>query len=301
MKFHRSVRFGNIIVILILLVTVITHSSAADPVSNPIEKYLAVEFARPDDVPLLMDIHVPKTKQKPPLVMLIHGGGWYGGGRKNHRLSWLAQQGVAVASIEYRLSHEAVFPAQIHDCKGALRWLRAHAERYGYDSTRVVVAGDSAGGHLATLLGLTSQVSELDGDTGGHTDRPTSVVGIIDYYGPTDFITRAKVQPETCEQSTGTVYRLLGGKVSENTALARLASPITHVTPKAPPLLIVHGDQDPTVPLSQSELLRDCYQANGCEVRLYIKSGGGHGWNEIDARERECVLETIQRWFKKES
>jgi acetyl esterase/lipase len=297
MLFSKSVTPRVTPFLLVLFAPLMARSLAADPVPNPVVTHTGVEFARPDNVPLLMDIQVPAVAEKPPLVMLIHGGGWSGGSRKNHRLSWLSQQGLAVASIEYRMSQEAVFPAQIHDCKGALRWLRAHADQYGYDSTRVIVAGDSAGGHLATLLGLSSGVSELEGETAGHLDQSTEVLGIIDYYGPADFITRAKVQPETCEEPKGTVYRLLGGKVSENLSLATLASPITHVTPNSPPLLIVHGDKDLTVPLSQSELLRDRYQANGREVQLYVKSGGGHGWRDVDTNERQCVLSNIQRWL----
>ena len=114
--------------------------------------------------------------------MFIHGGGWKGGARSNSKLNWVAGHGYAVASIEYRFSQEALFPAQILDCKGALRWLRAHQKEYGYDASRVVVAGTSAGGHLAALTGTSGDVEDLEGDTGGNADQSSRVQGVIDYY-----------------------------------------------------------------------------------------------------------------------
>ena len=154
------------------------------------------------------------------MVIFIHGGGWKNGDRTRCRLAWVAEHGYAIASVEYRLSHEAQFPAQIHDCKGALRWLRAHQDQYGYDSKRVVVAGTSAGGHLAALLGTSGDVDALEGTSIGHSDQSSRVQGIIDYYGPTDFILRSKTHPEKTEDPDGSVYKLLGGPVSEKQDLA---------------------------------------------------------------------------------
>ena len=144
---------------------------------------------------------------------------------------------------------------------------------------------------------MSGGVGELEGETAGHLDQSTRVHGIIDYYGATDFIARAALQPDECEKPEGKVYRLLGGKVSEKNDAARLASPLTHVTPDDPPLLIFHGECDETVPLSQSELLRDRYQAVGLEVRLHVKPQAGHGWTKPDDQERELLLSTLRRWW----
>ena len=112
---------------------------------------------------LLLDVSVPNNVCGPPLIIWIHSGGWRGGSHKANRISWIVEYGYAMASISYRLTDRAVFPAQIHDCKGAVRWLRANAERFGYDATRTVAAGASAGAHLAMLLGTSAGVKALEG------------------------------------------------------------------------------------------------------------------------------------------
>jgi acetyl esterase/lipase len=265
---------------------------------HPVKSHVDIEFAKPGGIPLLLDLFVPTgLKEKPPLVLFIHGGGWRQGDRKKNKLDWLPENGYAVASIEYRLSHEAIFPAQIHDCQTALDWLREHAAEFGYDPSRVIVAGASAGGHLAALMGVGKGVAEMENSNAEPLKAVSRIIGILDYYGATDLIARAALQPEECEQPNGKVYRLLGGKVSQKTDLARLASPLSHVSPDDPPLLILHGELDTTVPVSQSELLRDRYQSLGLEVQLHIKPGAGHGWTKSDETERHLVLSTLARWM----
>ena len=133
--------------ILVLAPLLALDAFSAPPVYD-VERKNDIEFAQPDGVSLLLDLYLPKVEKSPPLILFIHGGGWKNGDRTRCRLAWVAKHGYAIASIEYRLSQEARFPAQIHDCKGALRWLRAHSDEYGYNAERVVVAGTSAGGHL---------------------------------------------------------------------------------------------------------------------------------------------------------
>ena len=220
-------------------------------------------FAKPGGVELLLDLHLPVGVENPPLVMFIHGGGWTSGDRKRCDLKWVAQSGYAVASIEYRMSQEARFPAQIHDCKGALRWLRAHQKELGYDASRVVVAGMSAGGHLAALMGSSGGVTELEGTTAGYPDESSAVQGVIDYFGPADFILRAKNQPRNTDQPKGSVYKLLGGPVGANAELARLASPVSHIGPGDPP--------DPDHPWG----LRPRGAAGAVAATLQIVAGGG--------------------------
>jgi acetyl esterase/lipase len=259
-----------------------------------------IVFAEVDGVKLLVDLHLPKGAENPPLVMFIHGGGWSNGDRKRCKLAWTAQSGYAIASVEYRLSHEALFPAQIHDCKGALRWLRAHQTDYGIDAERVVVAGTSAGGHLAALMGTSGGVIELEGTTAGNADQSSLVQGVIDYYGPTDFILRSKNQPSKTEDAAGNVYKLLGGPVSKKQDLAHLASPVYHVRVGDPPLLIVHGENDKTVNLSQSNRLMTTYQDNKLDVQLHIELGKGHGWKSPSGIERELVLQFLKRCLRRD-
>jgi acetyl esterase/lipase len=182
----------------------------------------------------------------------------------------------AVASVQYRLTDKATFPAQIHDCKGAIRWLRAHAAQYGYSAERIGVAGISAGGHLVALLGTGGDVEELEGDVGGHLDQSSRVQAVLDMCGPTDFLLRIKNNPKAVSRPKSPVSLLLGGPASERQEAARLASPAHHVTKDDPPLLIFHGTKDPLVNPRQSEHLRDLYQKADLEVTLELIPGGGH-------------------------
>jgi acetyl esterase/lipase len=254
-----------------------------------------IVFAEVDGVPLLLDLHLPVGKEQPPLVMFIHGGGWKNGDRKRCKLAWAAAHGYAIASVEYRLSHEALFPAQIHDCKGALRWLRAHQEQYGYDARNVAVAGTSAGGHLAALMGTSGGVNDLEGTTANHADHSSRVQAVIDYYGPTDFLLRSKNQPVKTEDATGSVFQLLGGPARQNQNLARRASPAHYVSDDDPPLLIVHGDNDKTVYLTQSERLKDLYRDQKLDVHLHVEAGKGHGWSTPTELEKEVVLGFLKK------
>ena len=235
-----------------------------------------IQFAEIDGHKLLLDLHMP-DESRPPLVVYIHGGGWKGGSRKSCHVKGLADHGFAVASISYRLTDQAIFPAQIHDCKGAIRWLRANADRLGYSVDRLVVTGSSAGGHLSALLGTSGGVKELEGEVGGNLEYSSRVDAVIDFYGPTDFILRSRTQPHRANEVGSVVYRLLGGGADTETKLASLASPVTHVTADDPPFLVFHGDQDKTVLLDQSERIADVYRKAGLPLTLRVLEGAGHG------------------------
>ncbi len=236
-------------------------------------------YAEVDGRELHLDLHLPAKAKDAPLVVYIHGGGWRGGSRKQAPwfLGPLAEAGYAVASVEYRFSETAPFPAQIHDCKGAVRWLRAHAGRYGYDASRVAAIGCSAGGHLALLLGLTDGDKRLEGTVGGNLDRSSGVAAVVDFYGPTDFVLRSKDQPQQTDKKGGKVFQLLGGPVQENLDRARLASPAWHVSPGDAPILAFHGTADRTVLINQSERLRDACTQAGVPIALHRVDGAGHG------------------------
>jgi len=276
-----------------LTFALLCHLAIADepkPATSAVRVIPDLLFASPGGVELRLDLHLPVGVKNPPLVMFIHGGGWKQGSRKGCAFEWLVPHGYAVASIEYRMSHEAVFPAQIHDCKGALRWLRAHQSDYGYDAGKVVVAGASAGGHLAALMAASGGVDELEGKTAGHPEQSSAVQGVVDYFGPADFILRSKSQPQITDQPKGLVYQLLGGSVTGNKDLARLASPVTHVGPGDPPILIIHGEMDRQVLPDQSQRLFNLWRANGLDAQLHIEPGKGHGWKPPTGQEQEKVL-----------
>jgi acetyl esterase/lipase len=225
-----------------------------------------LEYAVEDGEPLRLDLFLPETKN-PPLIVWIHGGGWKNGDKANVNPAILRLSGedYAVASINYRLKDLSIHPKNIHDCKGAVRWLRANAEKYGYDPNRVAVGGSSAGGHLALLLGMSAGVDTLEGTVGGNTNQSTTVKAIIDFYGPSDLTVMAKAQNRFKR-----AHDFEPGQLDS-------ASPLRHLTEDDPPVLILHGDKDRTVPVEQSKLLHDCYQKTGLESDLHILEGAGHG------------------------
>ncbi|WP_193211078.1 alpha/beta hydrolase [Luteolibacter marinus] len=224
-----------------------------------------------------LDLYVP-AKPTGPLYIYIHGGAWWGGSKDGVYHLDLLEAGYAVASVEYRFSQDAVFPAQIQDCKAAVRWLRAHAKEYGYDPARIAVCGDSAGGHLTAMLATTGDTKEFD--VGENLDQSSAITCGIDYYGPTDFVSWQPASKDPMIQRGGKgscLEQLFGGPVDEKTELAKSASPVTWVTKDDAPLLIFHGTEDPLVKVRQSELLVEDYKEAGVEVELDVIEGAGHG------------------------
>jgi acetyl esterase/lipase len=230
-----------------------------------------------------LDLYLPQQaigeNQRPerlPLIIWVHGGAWMGGDKKNCPAVKFVHEGYAVASINYRLSQHAIFPAQIEDCKAAVRWLRANADKYGLDPKRIGVWGASAGGHLVALLGTTGDVKEFD--KGENLKFSSRVQAVCDYFGPTDFLKIGEF-PSTIKHYdvNSPESKLIGGAILENKEACRRANPITYVTKNDPPFLIVHGDTDPLVPHNQSELLYEALQKAGVQAKLHIVKGGGHG------------------------
>lgn len=236
-------------------------------------------FAEIDGHELLLDVTVPDNVDRPPLVIWIHGGGWRGGSHKANRMPWIVEYGYAMASISYRLTDRAVFPAQIHDCKGAVRWLCANAERFGYDATRIAAAGSSAGAHLAMLLGTSAGVKALEGDIGGNLDQSSAVSAVIQYYGASDFILRAETQPSSATSPERGSFKLLNGDATGHIDmdLARMASPVYYVDRNSCPMLSFHGSDDSTVLPDQAIRIADAFRRNGLVHELHMIPGAGHG------------------------
>lgn len=274
MKWSFSVLAG--IGLMVLLANSAWAQSPA-PSSPPWTKVANIEYAKVGDKSLTLDLYLPKNAAKPmPVVMWVHGGGWHAGSKESVGVLSLVPLGFAVASINYRFSQEAVFPAQIYDCKAAVRWLRAHAPEYGFNPDKIGAAGDSAGGHLVALLGTTARNKDLEGDE-GNPGISSQVQAVGDYYGPTNFVVGPDNPFPTNKNTLDLVTGLLGGS---DPAKAREASPLFYVTAQACPFYIVHGDRDPTVPLQQSIDLNAALQKAGVPSTLYIVKGGGHGFND---------------------
>lgn len=256
------------------------------PLPPGVTAYRDLEYANPGGKPVLLDLYLPPDVETPlPLIIWIHGGGWQSGSKENLAPARaLLSKGFAIVSVNYRLSGEAIFPAQIEDCQSAVRWLRKNARAYHLDPERFGVFGSSAGGHLVALMG-----------TSGKGD--TSVQAVCDFFGPTDLIAMGRVPGyERHASPDSPESRLLGGPAADNPDKARAANPITFVSKVSPPFLIVHGDQDQVVPLDQSRLLHKALQAAGVESELKILPGAKHGGPHFMAPE---VQESVARFFTK--
>jgi acetyl esterase/lipase len=222
-----------------------------------------------------LDLYLPEKKPDAPLpvIVWIHGGEWRVGDKAPCPADRFAAQGYAVASISYRLSQDAKFPAQIHDCKAAIRWLRAHAKAYNLDPDHIAAWGVSAGGHLSALLATTGDVKGLEGTEGGNLDESSRIQAAADWFGPIDLLHMGPGH----DNADSPESELVGGPVQEHKKLATLASPLSHLTKEAAPFLISHGDKDDSVPIAQSELLAEGLKKAGVKVTFHTVKGGGHG------------------------
>ena len=230
---------------------------------------------------LRLDIYSPKSITQPlPVLLWIHGNRW-SRGSKNHRPpSNFVSRGYMVVSIDYRLSGEALFPAAIEDCKAAVRWIRANATAYHFDPDHIAAWGHSAGGHLAALLGTSGGVAELEG-TGDNPGFSSRVQAVCDMSGPSDLLQFYENVSNSNEGKApiarSAIEQFLGGSGGQIRAKAIAASPTTYVNKGDPPFLIIHGENDMTVPASQSELLASKLKGAGVPVTLIVAEGRGHG------------------------
>jgi acetyl esterase/lipase len=237
-----------------------------------------IEYARVGDHSLTLDLYRPAASVTSPLIIWVHGGAWRGGSKKDMPLGRLVAEGYAVASADYRLTPVAAFPAQAHDLKAAIRFLRANAGKLQLDSGRFAIAGASAGAHLAALVGVTHGVSELEGEVGEHRGESSEVRAIVSFYGMSNLTTILdQSTPHGLKVRVPALELLLGGLPPARPELARLASPVFHVDATDPPLLLLHGDQDPQAPINQSHELHAAYQRAGRPVRFEVISGAAHG------------------------
>lgn len=255
-------------------------------VPDGIKKLADLDYSGNDNARQKLDLYLPEggateAAKALPLVVFIHGGGWRSGDKASgiSRLKPFLEEGkYAGASIGYRLSGEAAWPAQIHDCKAAIRFLKAHAGEYGIDADRIAVYGTSAGGHLVAMLGVAGDVPELEGQIGSHLDMSSEVACVVDFFGPSDLLSMNEEKGAIDHDAPNSPESLmLGGPMLERKDLAKQASPLTHVSADDKPTLIVHGDEDPVVIFSQSVKFETALEAVGVPVTFVKVKGGGHG------------------------
>lgn len=236
-----------------------------------------------------LDIYIPKDgKDKHPLIVLIYGSAWFANNAKAMAYMSLGKQltdaGYAVASINHRASVEAKYPSQINDVKGAIRFLRANADKYGLDTSFVGITGFSSGGHLSAMAGVTNGLKErtvgdvtidIEGNVGGNLDQSSSVDAVVDWFGPVDMARMENCETVKDGQSPEAV--LIGGAPADNMDMVALISPITYISDKTAPMLVIHGTADSVVPYCQGVYFSDALKKAGKLDKFIPVEGGEHG------------------------
>jgi acetyl esterase/lipase len=237
-----------------------------------------IEYAVVAGEPLRLDLHKPSTVTGAPLLVYLHGGGWEAGSKAQMPLAAIVERGYVVASVDFRPASKAPFPGQVHEIKAAIRFLRANAGHYGYDADRIGILGASSGGHLAALVGTTNGHAELEGTLGAHTSESSAVQAIVSYFGASNLTTiLAQSTPFGLGIREPALKRLLGALPKENESVAKLASPVFQVDRSDPPLFMLHGDQDPQMPINQSHELQGAYEQQGLDGEFIVVHGAAHG------------------------
>ena len=253
-----------------------------------------------------LDIYIQNSNSTMPCLIWIHGGAWLAGSKEGlaKEIDTLLQHGYVVASIGYRLSSESIFPAQIYDCKSAIRYLKKNGAKYNIDTAKIAVAGSSAGGHLASLIGTSSDILSLEEKTSAINKISCKVNAVIDFYGPTDFLIMDEL-PDECEDPMVHLYPkspeslLLGCNIEDCPEKVNMANPITYVTKDDPPFLIFHGTSDCTVTSKSSILLEKKLKEEGVMVDLHLIQNAGHGGEEFITPEvKTLVLNFLEKTLK---
>lgn len=286
---------------ILLLATCLNgqHRGPDLPDGTIVMKDIVYETVNGRDLPL--DLYIPAAATEPlPLIIWIHGGGWRGGnkGGINNCVNVL-KHGYALASVEYRLSGEALFPAAIEDCKAAVSYLRWKAPKLGLDPERFGVWGSSAGGHLVALLGVTNDTDVFDTHPVTQKASPT-VQAVCNWFGPTDFLRMNDVIGRMDHNAPDSPESLfIGVPIQDYPEKVQRANPITYVTRSDPPMLLMHGDKDGLVIYNQSELLYTALQEAGVSSHLHKVVNGDHGFRGADESAAELFARVLA-FFNKE-
>jgi acetyl esterase/lipase len=291
-----AVKFALSFLCLILLLQIASAQ-------NTYTKIADLNYANDALISHRLDLYIPDGATAPlPVIVWVHGGGWSIGSKEllatDYQLRY-ARNGYALVSINYRLTGQAIFPAQIHDSKAAIRWIRANAAQYNLDPTRIGVWGSSAGGHLVALLGTSNDVVDMEGAVGTNLQYSSRVQAVVDWFGPTDFLqmdTQAIAQG--CVGSTHNAANspesiLVGCPIQTCPTAVQRANPMTYFTPDDPPFFIQHGAADCTVPRGQSQILQTLMQNAGHDSAFTLIPGAGHGGTPFSAESNMLLLDAF--------
>jgi acetyl esterase/lipase len=260
--------------LLVLLIAPAWLNAQENKVEVEVER--GVVYGKGGTADLMLNLAMPKEGDGPfPAIVCIHGGGWRGGKRESldDVIVLFARKGYVAVTVSYRLAPDAKFPAQIEDCKAAVRWLRANAKKYRADPDRIGAVGFSAGGHLCCLLGVTDKKDGLEG-SGGNADQSSRLQAVCSYFGPTDLC--EKTWSKEVEEQV--LAPFVGASFEEKPELYKKVSPITYVAKGAPPFLFFHGSKDTLVAPRHSKVMCEKLQATGGKAKCVILEGEGHGW-----------------------
>lgn len=286
------------------LVFLLAQAQAQPRLPDDIDLSADVTYCRVGERELKLDVVRLKTTAPAPLPALvhIHGGAFRAGNKASGRLPLVpfVRDGYVGFTLSYRLSGEALWPAQIHDLKCAIRYIRANAAQYGVDPARIAVWGPSAGGHLSAMLGTSGDVAALEGHDEWRTVS-SRVQAVIDHYGPTNFLAMDRGVRPSCKNpmwhadAKSPESQLLGAAIASVPDKVREADPITYVSKDDPPFLIQHGDSDCLVPMLQSQLLQFALQGERVPVTLHILIGAGHGGPRFETPANIEAMKTFLR------
>ncbi len=287
-----------------LLIFICSYTICQEPI-EPIEPtWKNLNYAGDGESYHTLDIYLPNsTTKKSPLILTIYGSAWRSNRSKASKyikkslIKPLVEAGFAVASINHRSSTDALFPAQIHDVKAAIRFLRGNAKEYKIDPSFIGVTGSSSGGHLATMAGTTSHNKMMEGNVGSFLDYDSHVNAVVDWFGPTDFLLMDICGSRMVHDAINSPEsKLIGGAIQENKDKASAANPITYINPETPPFLIIHGMVDLTVPYCQSKVLKIALDSAKIQSELISVRDGGHGRNVF----KEEFQNKMVMFFQKE-
>jgi len=299
----RRVFFADLFLVCLLFMYSHTVALAAKPANLQIPDSVEVKkdiiYSKTPEKDLKLDLYLPKEGVGPfPAVVYIHGGGWKQGNRRAfmRQAAYMAEKGYVGVCIAYRFSHEAKFPAQIHDCKAAVRWVRAHAKEYRINPKRIGVAGGSAGGHLASLLGTTSGLAVFEGE-GGYSEY-ASAVNAVAAFNPALDLTDILRKRKNNKDNGPPMLDLIGVPYTEHPELYEQASPICHVSEKSVPFLFLHGTEDATVPYEESVRMAEQLKKAGVQAEIFTAKGAGHAFFNSAPWYRPA-LKAMESFFEK--
>jgi acetyl esterase/lipase len=292
-------RFSVLFLVFALSITSLSaqqNKKKGQKIPQGVKKIANIEYIKIAEKSMMLDLYLPKdAKGKVPVIMWVHGGGWKNGSKDKAKGIHFVKEGFALASINYRLIHEAQWPAQINDCRSAVRFLRSNADKYGLDGEHIAAWGASAGGHLVAVLGT----QDLPKD-----EKVSSrIQAVIDWFGPSDLLTMPpnNVSPKRSKEQVANSNgaKLLGATVRDVPELAKEASAFWNVSKDDPPFLIMHGDKDPGVPIEQSIRLHDKQKELGASSQFHIVKGAKHGGKEFTSDEvNKIILEFLNKTLK---